>query len=120
MLQVLDHILFWAHILIISFNLFGWLVPVFRKWHLLVAGVTLLSWLVLGIWFGFGYCFLTDWHWQVKQALGESSLPSSFVKYFIDGYTNIDMNARSVDVLTVAGFSVAILFSIYVNYFRKS
>ncbi|MCC5921935.1 MAG: DUF2784 domain-containing protein [Cyclobacteriaceae bacterium] len=69
------------HTLFIVFNVVGWAFEKTRKTHLVTISLTLMSWGVLGIWYGFGYCPLTDWHWQVLRALGETELPvvSSFV-----------------------------------------
>lgn len=117
MLSFTDHIFFWAHILIISLNLFGWILPFFRKWHLWLVGATLFSWLVLGFWYGLGYCFLTDWHWQIKRQLGEIALPASFVKYFLDHYTSFHLTATFVDWMTGISYLIAIVCSLYVNFF---
>jgi hypothetical protein len=102
----LDHLLWLAHVVVIVFNLTGWIWRKTRKLHLLVFLATLLSWLVLGLRYGLGYCFLTDWHWQVKQIIGEKNLPSSFIKYFLDSALGTDLNPGFVDWIT--GISMAI------------
>lgn len=99
--------------------MFGWAFPFFRKWHLLLVALTLFSWLVLGFWYGFGYCFLTDWHWQIKYKLGETGLPASFIKYFLDRYTPFNLSAATVDWLTGISYVVAIVISVYLNYLRN-
>lgn len=118
-LKIFDFLFFWLHILIIGFNLFGWMVPSWRKCHLMVAALTLVSWLFLGIWHGLGYCFLTDWHWNVKARLGETGLPASFVKYFVDNYTSLEMSTRTVDQLTVISFGAAIILSLTYSIIKK-
>ena len=118
MLSILDFIFLWLHIIIIVFNLFGWAWVKTRKIHLFVVAGTLFSWIILGFRYGFGYCFLTDWHWDVKYKLGETNLPASFIKYFLDTYTWIDLPARSVDIITVVFFGVAIALTIYANFRR--
>ena len=118
MLEILDVVLFCLHIAIILFNLFGWIWKATRKFHLFVVGVTLFSWLILGIKFGFGYCFLTDWEWDIKHKLGEINLPASFIKYFLDTYTCIDFSARLVDLFTGVLFGLAITLTAYVNFFK--
>ena len=50
-----------------------------RKLHLISLGLTTFSWLVPGIWYGFGYCFLTDRHWEIKEKFGQTGLPASFI-----------------------------------------
>lgn len=119
MLAFLDVLFFVVHILIIGFNLFGWLIPKFRKAHLWLVAATLFSWLVLGIWKGWGYCILTDWHWDVKRELGERNLPNSFIKYLTNNVLGFDWSSNTVDMITLGTFVIAIVLSIRVNFFTK-
>ncbi len=119
MLTFLDVLLFSLHILIIGFNLFGWIIPKFRKAHLWLVGATLFSWLVLGIWKGWGYCILTDWHWDIKRELGERNLPHSFIKYLTNNTLGFDWSSSTVDIITLSTFVLAITLSIRVNFFSK-
>ena len=104
------------HSVQIAFNLAGWIWRKTRKAHLAVLTLTMISWFVPGIWYGFGYCPCTDWHWQVKKKLGEQDLPSSYVKYYVDRLTALDWDPFAVDltvaVLGIVTFSV----SIYLNW----
>ena len=115
MLTLLDYLFFLAHCLLIGFNLLGWIWPKTRKIHLIVALLTGLSWTVLGIWYGFGYCPLTDWHWEVKRKLGEDDLPNSFIKYLADMLTGADTDPFIVDVATGVGYVSALILSIIMN-----
>src|SRR5687767_2011561 len=87
MLQLLDILLTIAHLVLIGFNLFGWIWPATRKANFICILATAASWFLLGIWFGMGYCPITDWQWDVKRKLGESNLPASFIKYYADKIT---------------------------------
>ena len=116
MLKFLDILFLGLHIVIILFNLFGWIWVKARKIHLLIVFATVFSWLILGLKYGLGYCFLTDWHWEVKYKLGETELPASFIKYFLDSYTPIDISAGLVDLLTGLSFGLVIILTIYLNY----
>ncbi len=114
----LDYCLFGFHLLLVAFNLFGWIWHKTRRLHLIVILSTMLSWFVLGLWYGIGYCPFTDWHWQVKRQLGEENLPGSYIKYYLDGFTRMDWNPFWVDFL-VGGLAFAALsLSIYVNLRR--
>ncbi len=62
---------------------------------------------------------MTDWHWDVKYKLGETDLPASFIKYFLDAYTLIDLSVKTVDIITAAFFGVAIVFTVYANFIKK-
>src|SRR4030095_9126954 len=118
-LKILDLVFTLLHLIIIAFNLFGWILKKTRKAHLIVAGITLASWFILGIWTGWGYCFLTDWHWRVKEKLGETSLPNSFIKYMADKISGQNIDPGIVDVATLGIFLAAIILSLYVNFFTK-
>jgi hypothetical protein len=74
--------------------------------------ITLFSWLALGLKYSIGYCFLTDWHWEVKRKLGETDLPASFIKYFLDAYTPIQASSNSVDLATGISFSSVVIIAI--------
>ncbi|WP_207420797.1 DUF2784 domain-containing protein [Desertivirga brevis] len=115
MLQILDVFFTLLHLVIILFNLFGWLFPKLLKYHLLFALVTLGCWFVLGIWYGIGYCPITDWQWQIKEKLGERDLPASFIKYLLDRLLQKNIDNVLVDWLTGLGFGFAVIASIYLN-----
>ena len=119
MLKLLDIFFTFLHLAIIVFNLFVWIWKKTRRAHLIVAGITLVCWFVLGIWYGWGYCPITDWQWKVKERLGETNLPNSFVKYFADKITGKDLSLTLIDNITLYSFLIAIAFSIYLNFFRK-
>lgn len=118
MLPIADYGFTLLHLIIIFFNLFGWIFPSTRKWHLIVILLTLLSWLVLGIWYGIGYCPITDWQWQIKEKLGEKNLPNSFIKYMLDRITGKDINSNLIDWLTGIGFTISVFVAIYF-YLKK-
>ena len=119
MLKAFDVLLFTAHLIVIGLNLFAWIWKKTRKLHLWVAGITVFSWLVLGIWNGFGYCFLTDWEWGIKRRLGEENLPHSFTQYLSDNVLGLYLSPAIVDGLTLGLFIIAILCSVYMNFFRN-
>jgi hypothetical protein len=119
MLKIWDTIFLWLHIVIILFNLFGWIWNRTRKLHLIVVFATIFSWLVLGIKYGLGYCFLTDWHWEIKRKIGESELPASFIKYFLDRFTPFQFTAHTVDLLTGIIFSAVAIITIYINFIHS-
>ncbi len=119
MLTFLDILLTFLHLAIIVFNLSGWIWQKTRKAHLIVTGATAVSWFLMGIWYGWGYCFLTDLQWKVKQKLGETNLPDSFIKYTADNITGMNFNPQTVDKFTLSIFLGVIVITIYVNLFRK-
>lgn len=119
MLRILDIALTLFHFLIIGFNLLGWIWKRTRKAHLIVVILTASCWFILGIWFGWGYCPVTDWQWHVKEQLGEHDLPNSFIKYYADKIASRPISASFIDTLTAACFFTAALLSVYFNFLKK-
>ena len=118
-LQLLDLLLIIVHFVVIGFNLFGWIWKRTRKAHFIVICATASCWFILGIWFGIGYCPITDWDWQIKEKLGIHNLPNSFIKYYADMLTGQSIDANLIDTLTAAGFFLAAILSIYFNFIQK-
>lgn len=117
MLQFLNILFFVIHCAVIVFNLTGWIWAHTRRWHLISVGITLFSWLAMGIWYGLGYCVLTDWHWQVKRKLGETHLPDSFLVYLFNDIMGLDLGISFINM--GAGISLAVVTSLSVMlYFR--
>lgn len=103
------------HTLLILFNLFGWIFPKTRKLNLITLLLTFASWFVLGIWKGWGYCFLTEWHYDVLRKLGETDLPSSYIAFLAKEFTGYLPNPQLVEYLTISLAALALICSIRVN-----
>ncbi|PST83211.1 DUF2784 domain-containing protein [Pedobacter yulinensis] len=116
MYAFLDFTLTVVHLLVICFNLFGWVWSRSRRLHLLVSGLTAASWLVLGIWYGLGYCPITDWQWQVKGHLGEQNLPASFITYWLNTVWRLNLPESLIDAGTAIGFFLALASSLYLYF----
>lgn len=119
MLQFLDILLTIVHLAIVGFNLFGWIPKVTRKAHFISILLTAASWLLLGIWFGIGYCPFTDWQWRIKERMGEKNLPSNFIEYFAEKITSINFDSQLINNMISVCFVLAALLSIYFNFFKK-
>ena len=113
--RLLDVLFVAFHTLLVGFNLLGWAWRKTRRLHLITISVTLLSWFGLGVVYGWGYCPLTDWHWDVKRALGETGLPASWVKYHLDLITGLDWSPATVDALVIGSAIGACVLSIALN-----
>ena len=113
--RLLDILFVVFHTLLVGFNMLGWAWRRTRRLHLITISVTLLSWFGLGMVYGWGYCPLTDWHWDVKRALGETALPASWVKYYLDGITGLDWSAALVDGLVIGSALAALVVSVVLN-----
>lgn len=113
--KIADTFFFVFHICLIIFNLFGWLFKSLRKWNLITLGLTAFSWFVLGAFYGFGYCFLTDWHWQIRDELGYPNPFNSYIHFLITTVFSISVSERLVDILTGSLFFAALVMSIITN-----
>ncbi|MDN3669798.1 DUF2784 domain-containing protein [Echinicola jeungdonensis] len=102
---------------LILFNLLGWYWRATRVWHLWTISLTFASWIVLGIWYGWGYCPLTDWHWQVLEERGVSGLPNSYISYLIQRVTGLGLPGNWVDTMTLILAFCALVMSLKVNFF---
>ena len=97
------------------FNLTGWMWKKTRRLNLFTLVLTGLSWFVLGIFYGMGYCPLTDWHFQILVRLGHTELPASYIEYVLERISGLDPGAGLVDTATVAGFFLCLAVSAYLN-----
>lgn len=100
---------------LILFNLLGWAWKKTRRANLILLLLTVLSWFVLGIWYGFGYCPCTDWHWQVRDRLGHTVMSPSYLVFLIRTFTGLEVDKNLVDVFAVSFLLSALAASAYVN-----
>jgi hypothetical protein len=114
-LHLLDLFFVVFHTALTLFNLFGWVYWRTRVANLITLGLTAGSWVGLGFFYGFGYCPLTDWHWQVLYRLGERDLPRSYITYLIQRLLGVDAAPEAVHALTVAGLCLALAMSLLLN-----
>jgi uncharacterized membrane protein (Fun14 family) len=112
----LDYAFVILHSSLILFNLTGWAWKRTRRVHLIIIGSTIASWFGLGIFYGWGYCPLTDWHWDIKQTLGETYLPNSFVMYYGDKLTGLTLDPFAVDAAVFILGLLAFLLSCWLNF----
>ncbi len=122
MYLVLNFFFFFFHTSLIIFNSIGWIFPKYRKWNLITLLLTAFSWFVLGIWFGWGYCICTDWHWNVRDHLGYYDGSSSYIHFLILKLTGINFAEELVNIFTIIVFFSSLLISLWLNirdYYRR-
>jgi hypothetical protein len=105
-----------VHQLIVVFNLFGWIPKATRKAHFISILLTAASWFLLGLWYGIGFCPVTEWQWQVKQQLGETNIPPNFIEYITEKVFRYDFDPGTVSIAIAVCFALASLASVYVNF----
>ncbi|WP_276370704.1 DUF2784 family protein [Chryseolinea sp. H1M3-3] len=119
-LEVVDIFFFVFHVSLILFNLFGWTSKRLRGWNLVTLSITAFSWFILGFFYGFGYCFLTDWHWQVRDELGYVPASDSYIHFLLTTLLPLSISEQIVDWLTLILFVLAFLMSIITNLREKN
>lgn len=115
MYLVLNFFFFFFHTSLIIFNSIGWIFPKYRKWNLITLLLTAFSWFVLGIWFGWGYCICTDWHWNVRDHLGYYDGSSSYIHFLILKLTGINFAEELVNIFTIIVFLSSLVISLWLN-----
>lgn len=118
-LIIMDNFFLVFHTGLIVFNLTGWIWKPLRKWHLACILLTFASWGILGIWYGFGYCPLTDWHWDILRQRGVTDLPTSYISYLLDRIVGLSLSSDLVDGFTLVFAVLALIISVKVNFFKK-
>lgn len=107
------------HTLLILFNLFGWLHSATKKLNFISLSLTVFSWFVLGIWKGWGYCFLTDYHWKILMKLGYQDLPNSYIAFLVERITGYLPDSKIANIMAVVGLLFGLSGSIYSNFLKK-
>src|ERR1044071_4217724 len=97
----LNYFFFVFHTLFTLFNIVGWMFRATRKWNLITLLLTAGSWFIVGIWYGWGYCFCTDWHWQVREKLGLYDQSNSYVHFLLLKLTGINFQKDLVNKTTL-------------------
>ena len=115
-LVFLDHAFLVAHAALIFFNLFGWAWRKTLRLNLISIFLTAGSWVAFAPWYGLGYCPCTDWHWQVKWALGQTDLPNNYLTYLFETWTGIvvsdEFSATLAWVTLVPAFALSLFFNL--------
>ena len=114
----MDHILnvgfFVFHSSWILFNCIGWMWRETRVWQLVTVALTALSWFGLGIWYGWGYCPCTEWHWQVRARLGHHD-PPSYIQLLIRELIGVDLGSEPANALALVTLTVVAVVSVVLN-----
>ena len=114
-LLLLDGLFFAFHTILVVFNVFGWIPKRTRRLNLACLAVTAVSWFVMGAWHGIGYCILTDWHWQVRRALGIHDSEGSYVELLLVKMTGWHAPPALVQNSAAVVFLAALTASLFVN-----
>ena len=98
----------------IGFNCVGWAWRRTRRWQLATMTLTTLSWFGLGLWYGWGYCPSTDWHWHVRARLGYRD-PSSYIQLLVSELTGINLDPGWADAVALGTLLAVGVLSVALN-----
>jgi hypothetical protein len=116
--QILDYFFIVFHTALIFFNLFGWLSKRTRMANFISLLLTGASWGLLGLFYGLGYCPLTDWHYQILHQLNMHNMPDSYILYLLQRMAGISVNKTLIDLFTLMFFLIALCCSVFFNFFK--
>ena len=114
-LAIVNICFFVFHTALILFNVFGWLWAKTRKWNLLTLLLTLVSWCVMGIWKGVGYCICTDWHWQIRRAMGIRDNADSYLVLLVQKLSGWNPPFSLVNTVAGVVFLISVIGSVVLN-----
>lgn len=112
---VLNILFFIFHTSLIVFNVAGWAWRATRRWNLLTLSLTAVSWFAMGLWYGVGYCICTDWHMQVRRAMGIHDPESSYVQLLFRCLLGLHVRTGAVNALCGVVFGASLVTSIFLN-----
>lgn len=113
--EFLNIFFFVFHTAFTLFNVAGWIFSKTRKLNLITLLLTAFSWFVVGIWKGIGFCYCTEWHWQVREQLGYHDQTRSYIHFLILKLTGANLNISLVETATVVVFGVSLAMSVWLN-----
>jgi len=113
--HVLNIFFFVFHTLLIFFNCLGWAWKKTLRLNLFTLLLTAGSWFIMGIWYGWGYCFCTDWHWQVREKIGIHDQSNSYIHFLLLKITGINFPVQLVEEITLIVFFISLAVSIWLN-----
>ncbi len=115
LLQLADWFFVVFHACLTLFNAVGWIWRKTRRINLFTLLLTGGSWFILGLFYGLGYCPLTEWHFQILNRLGHHHLPSSYIEYLLERLLPLELSSQLVDTATAVIFFLALILSILLN-----
>ncbi len=110
------------HIIIILINCFGWAFKKTLMLNLILLLTTMLSWTILGVFFGLGFCFLTNLHFALLGELKPTNIPFSYLDYLLIENFNLKVSSQTISLLSILvvfgslGISIKKNFCLINNY----
>ena len=111
--NALSHLLLLATI---AFTLVGWIWDATRPYHLIVCGLTLGSWFVLGPIIGQpGHCFLTGFQHRIWGRMGNPARPN-YMSYLAEKISGRPPEVRRIEIFTQLGLYLCTALSLLISF----
>lgn len=110
-----DNIFNILHILAILINCFGWAFSKTLKLNLWFLLLTISSWSILGLFFGIGFCFLTEVHSLALGLIGSPSINFSYLDYLLLVKLKIPISSNTISILSILAVFTSLGISIKKN-----
>ncbi|MBL7700742.1 MAG: DUF2784 domain-containing protein [Ferruginibacter sp.] len=117
--QFLNIFFFVFHTAFTLFNCVGWAFAKARKLHLFTMLLTVFSWFVLGIWYGWGYCACTEWHGQAREALGHQDRSNSYIHFLLLKLTGKNVDPQLVENATLIIFIACFVLNVVFHLIQR-
>jgi Protein of Unknown function (DUF2784) len=109
-LELADAGFFVLHTALMLFNMFGWIWRRTRVAHLITLALTTFSWFGLGWWYGnIGFCICTQWHFEVREALGYKDTESSYLQLLAKHWFGREMSLEAAYVSAEVTYILVVL-----------
>ncbi len=116
MIRIANAALHLLHLGVIGFTLIGWIWPTTRPFHLIIVGLTLGSWFILGPIIGQpGHCFLTGFQHRIWQRMGNQKRPN-YMSYLAERLTGRPANVKRIDILTQSALYLTTAISVFLFF----
>ncbi len=120
LLHIFDYFFLLFHLGVILINVFGWLFVKTRRLQVIILFTTLFSWVALGFIYGWGYCFLTDWHWDILTQLDSRPIESSYVQYLFLRVLNVSVSAKFSNLITLVGLCFGMIGAVGIRLYNRN
>ena len=108
------------HVFVVLVNCFGWAYKGTLKLNLAFLVITISSWCLLGIFYGIGFCFLTELHSIALNSIVYTKIPFSYLDYLLIERIGIKIDSTSISLISISAIFLSLTISIKKNFKEAS
>ena len=116
--SVLDIFFNFIHLLIIFINCFGWAWEKTLKLNIFLLLATIVSWSILGIFFGLGFCFLTNIHFIFLNSIETTAIPFSYLDHLLIDSLDLKISSKIISLFSILVIFASLGVSIKKNFYH--